>query len=155
MLPSKVRSLFKDGKQTAGCSNFCTETRLHRQVSVRNSVHPAVCLPSLKRERTLDLLKAEKCLTEVTQKVHILKKSSFLLMTPFTFWALIAKCAILCGKSLHRVKIHKICYYFHYCNMLGVNWKWYFFSKEWFLQGKKLGKFDISKLVWRKKLTKF
>ena len=103
----------------------------------------------------LDLLKAEKCLTEVAQKVHILKKSSFLLMTPFTFWALIAKCAILCGKSLHRVKIHKICYYFHFCNMLGVNWKWYFFSKEWFLQGKKLGKIDICKLVWRKKLTKF
>ena len=49
----KVRSLFKDGKQTAGCTNFCTETRLRRPVSVRNSVHPAVCLPSLKRERTL------------------------------------------------------------------------------------------------------
>ena len=51
--PSKVRSLFKDGKQTAGCTNFCTETRLRRPVSVRNSVHPAVCLPSLKREQTL------------------------------------------------------------------------------------------------------
>ena len=49
----KVRSLYKVSKQTAGCSNFCTETRLHRPVSVRNSVHPAVCLPSLKRERTL------------------------------------------------------------------------------------------------------
>ena len=49
----KVRSLFKDGKQTAGCTNFCTETRLRRPVSVRNSIHPAVCLPSLKRERTL------------------------------------------------------------------------------------------------------
>ena len=50
----KVRSLFKDGKQTAGCTNFCTETRLRRPVSVRNSVHPAVCLQSLKRERTLE-----------------------------------------------------------------------------------------------------
>ena len=50
---SKVRSLFEDGKQTAGCTNFCTETRLFRPVSVRNPVHPAVCLPSLKRERTL------------------------------------------------------------------------------------------------------
>ena len=26
---------------------------LHRPVSVRNSVHPAVCVPTLKRERTL------------------------------------------------------------------------------------------------------
>ena len=51
----KVRSLFKVGKQTAGCSNFCTETRLHKPVSVQNSVHPAVCLPSLKRERTLGM----------------------------------------------------------------------------------------------------
>ena len=42
----KVRSLFKDGKQTAGCSEFRIETRLRRPVSVRNSVHPAVCLPS-------------------------------------------------------------------------------------------------------------
>ena len=53
----KVGSLFKDGKQTAGCSEFRTETRLRRPVSVRNSVHPAVCLQSLKRERTLDIKK--------------------------------------------------------------------------------------------------
>ena len=46
-------SFFKDGKQTAGCTNFCTETRLRRPFSVQNSEHPAVCLPSLKRERTL------------------------------------------------------------------------------------------------------
>ena len=50
----KVRSLFKDGKQTAGCTNFCTETRLRRPVSVRNSEHPAICLQPLKRERTLE-----------------------------------------------------------------------------------------------------
>ena len=50
---TKVRSFFKDGKQTAGCTNFCTETRLRRPVSVRNSEHPAICLPSLKREQTL------------------------------------------------------------------------------------------------------
>ena len=50
---TKVRSLFKDGRQTAGCTNFYTETRLLSPVSVRNSVHPAVCLPSLKRKRTL------------------------------------------------------------------------------------------------------
>ena len=55
MKPIKVRSLFKDGKQTAGCTNFCTETKLRRPVSVQNSVHPAVCLPSLKRERTLGI----------------------------------------------------------------------------------------------------
>ena len=50
---TKVRSFFKDGKQTAGCTNFCTETRLRRPFSVQNSEHPAVCLPSLKREQTL------------------------------------------------------------------------------------------------------
>ena len=52
----KVRSLFKDGKQTAGCTEFRTETDLRSLVSVRNSEHPAVCLPSLKRERTLVML---------------------------------------------------------------------------------------------------
>ena len=62
--PSKVRSLFKDSKQTAGCTNFCTETRLHRPVSVRNSVHPAVCLPSLKRERTLYIMEQIKIILE-------------------------------------------------------------------------------------------
>ena len=61
---TKVRSLFKVGKQTAGCSNFCTETRLHRPVSVRNSVHPAVCLPSLKRERTLYIMEQIKIILE-------------------------------------------------------------------------------------------
>ena len=50
---TKVHSFFKDGRQIAGCTNFCTETRLRRPVSVINSVHPAVCLPSLKREWTL------------------------------------------------------------------------------------------------------
>ena len=52
----KVRSLFKDGKQTAGCTEFRTETVLHSLVSDQNSEHPAVCLPSLKREQTLVLL---------------------------------------------------------------------------------------------------
>ena len=50
---SKVRSLFKDGKQTAGYTKFRTETGLRSLVSVQKLVHPAVCLPSLKRERTL------------------------------------------------------------------------------------------------------
>ena len=51
----KVPSLFKDGKQTAGCTEFRTETGLRSLVSVQNSEHPAVCLPSLKREWTLTL----------------------------------------------------------------------------------------------------
>ena len=51
---SKVRSLFKDGKQTAGCTEFCTETGLCSLVSVQKLEHPAVCLPSLKGERTLN-----------------------------------------------------------------------------------------------------
>ena len=51
---TKVRSLFKDGKQTAGCTEFRTETGLHSLVSVQKFVHPAVCLPSSKRERTLE-----------------------------------------------------------------------------------------------------
>ena len=38
---SKVRFLFKDGKQTAGFVNFCTDTRLRKPVSVRNCGHPA------------------------------------------------------------------------------------------------------------------
>ena len=50
---SKVRSLFKDGKQTAGCTEFRTETGLCSLVSVQKLEHPAVCLPTLKRERTL------------------------------------------------------------------------------------------------------
>ena len=54
---TKVRSLFKDGKQTAGCSEFCTENGLRSLVSVQKFVHPAVCLPSLKKERTLGILK--------------------------------------------------------------------------------------------------
>ena len=37
----KVCSLFKDCKQTAGCTNFCTETRLGKPVSVQNCVQPA------------------------------------------------------------------------------------------------------------------
>ena len=45
-----TNATFKDGKQTAGCTNFFTETMLRRPVSVRNSEHPAVCLQSLKRE---------------------------------------------------------------------------------------------------------
>ena len=49
----KVRSLFKDGKQTAGCTEFRTETGLCSLVSVQTLEHPAVCLPTLKRERTL------------------------------------------------------------------------------------------------------
>ena len=49
----KVRSLFKDGKQTAGRTEFCTETGLCSLVSVQKLEHPAVCLPSLKGERTL------------------------------------------------------------------------------------------------------
>ena len=51
---TKVRSLFKDGKQTAGCTEFRTETGLHSLVSVQKLEHPAVCLPTLKRERTLN-----------------------------------------------------------------------------------------------------
>ena len=35
---TKVRSLFKDCKQTAGCTNFCTETGLCTPVSVQNSI---------------------------------------------------------------------------------------------------------------------
>ena len=49
----KVRSLFKDCKQLAGCSEFHTETGMRSLVSVWNSEHPAICLQSLKRERTL------------------------------------------------------------------------------------------------------
>ena len=52
----KDRSLYKDGKQTAGCTEFRTETGLRSLVSVRNSEHPPVCLPSLKRDRTLGTL---------------------------------------------------------------------------------------------------
>ena len=48
----KVRSLFKDGKQTAGCTEFHTETGLRSLVSVQKFVHPAVYLPYLKREQT-------------------------------------------------------------------------------------------------------
>ena len=50
---SKVRSLFKDGKQTAGCTEIRTETGLRSLVSVRNSEHPAICLQSLNRKRIL------------------------------------------------------------------------------------------------------
>ena len=50
---TKVCSLFKDGKQTAGCTKFRTETGLRSLVSVQKLVHPAVCLQSLKREQTL------------------------------------------------------------------------------------------------------
>ena len=53
LLDIKVRSLFKDGKQTARCTEFRTETGLCSLVSLQKFVHPAVCLPSLKRERTL------------------------------------------------------------------------------------------------------
>ena len=53
MMNTKVRSLFKDGKQTAGCTEFRTETGLCSLVSVQKLEHPAVCLPTLKRERTL------------------------------------------------------------------------------------------------------
>ena len=49
----KVRSLFKDGKQTAGCTEFRTETGLCSLVSVQKLEHSAVCLPTLKRERSL------------------------------------------------------------------------------------------------------
>ena len=51
---TKVTVLFKDVKQTAGCTEFRTETGLRSLVSVQKFVHPAVCLPSLKKERTLD-----------------------------------------------------------------------------------------------------
>ena len=50
---TKVCSLLKDGKQTAGCTEFRTETGLCSLVSVQKLEHPAVCLPTLKRERTL------------------------------------------------------------------------------------------------------
>ena len=53
-LNTKVRSLYKDGKQTAGCTEFRTETGLCSLISVQKLEHPAVCLPSLKRERTLE-----------------------------------------------------------------------------------------------------
>ena len=49
----KVRSLFKDGKQTAGCTELCTETGLLSLVSVQKFIHPAGCLPYLKRGWTL------------------------------------------------------------------------------------------------------
>ena len=52
----KVPSLFKDGKQTAGCTEFRTETGLCNLVSVQKLEHPAVCLPTLKREQTLKLV---------------------------------------------------------------------------------------------------
>ena len=57
----KVRSLFKVGKQTAGCTEFCTETGLCSLVSVQKLEHPAVCLPSLKRERTLQGVQLPFC----------------------------------------------------------------------------------------------
>ena len=66
----KVHSLFKDGKQTAGCTEFRTETGLRSLVSVRNSEHPAVCLPSLKREPTL---------TSFTQDAYFSKETLFFL----------------------------------------------------------------------------
>ena len=50
---TKVCSLLKDGKQTAGCTEFRTETGLCSLVSVQKLEHPAVCLPTLMRERTL------------------------------------------------------------------------------------------------------
>ena len=40
-------------KILAGCTEFGTETGLRSLVSVQKFVHPAVCLQSLKRERTL------------------------------------------------------------------------------------------------------
>ena len=45
----KVCSLFKDSKQTAGCTEFSTETGLSSLASEQKFVHPAVCLPSLKK----------------------------------------------------------------------------------------------------------
>ena len=57
---AKVRSLFKDGKQTAGCSEFCTETGLRSLVSVQKFVHPAVCLQSLKEKTDFSLTKEGK-----------------------------------------------------------------------------------------------
>ena len=66
-LNTKVRSLYKDGKQTAGCTEFRTETGLCSLVSVQKLEHLAVCLPSLKRERTLILTKKKEA--EETNKV--------------------------------------------------------------------------------------
>ena len=40
-------------KILAGCTEFCTETGMRSLVSVQKFVHPAACLPSLKREQTL------------------------------------------------------------------------------------------------------
>ena len=56
VIGTKVSSLFRGCKQIAGCFEFCTEIGLHSLVSVRNSEHPAICLQSLKRERTLGTL---------------------------------------------------------------------------------------------------
>ena len=82
---------------------------------------------------------------KVAEIVDIFKIAKFLLKTPSSFWSIIDKCAVLCGKALYFVKIHKICFNFYYCNMLGVNWKYYFFSKEMILQS--MAKFCNSKLV--------
>ena len=56
----KVHSLLRDGKQTAGCTEFCTETGLRSLVSVQKFVHPAICLTSLKKEWTLVISVAVK-----------------------------------------------------------------------------------------------
>ena len=55
MTISKVRSLFKDCKQTGGCPEFRTETGLRSLVSVPKFVHQAVCLPSVNTEQTLEV----------------------------------------------------------------------------------------------------
>ena len=67
----KVRSLFKDGKQTAGCTEFRTETGLCSLVSVQKLEHPAVCLPTLKRERTLT--------TALSCQVYLMAKNDVIL----------------------------------------------------------------------------
>ena len=91
-----------------------------------------------------------KCLLQslkVSTNFNFSINLSFLLMTPFIIWVLDSKCAVLCGKALDRMKVYKICYNFHYCNMLGMNWKWVFFSKEWFLQCTNLGKIKFFHMI--------
>ena len=81
---------------------------------------------------------------KVGQNPDFSKKLIFSLVPIFTIWLLHAKCAVLCGKPPDRMKIHKIFVNFCYCTMLGVNWKYQFFSKEGFFESKnmtKIGKF--------------
>ena len=57
-------------------------------------------------------------LFKVEQILVFWKKGQFLLNKGTEFWLLAPKCAILCGKGLHRMKIYQISFIYHYCNIL-------------------------------------